>query len=93
MEEMIEFIEEVAEEIEMSPEEPIRVYVEVNKDNNIVKVFSSDFEQPTEISIKIDKGFGDKFRHAQNQYFDKPLISDDGSYNYLYIDGQIVENK
>lgn len=80
MEEVIEFIEQ-----------PVKVYVEVDKDNNIVKVFSSDFEEPTYTSIKIDEGFGDKFRHAQSQYFDNPLMNDDGSYNYSYIGGVVVE--
>lgn len=88
----VEFIEEVAEVFEMPPEEPTRVYVEVNQDNNIVKVFSSDFEQPTATSIKINEGFGDRFRHAQSQYFDKPLINDDGGYNYAFIGGKIVGN-
>ena len=27
-------------------EEPTRVYIEIDKDNNIIKVFSSDFEKP-----------------------------------------------
>lgn len=65
-------------------EVPISVYIEIDKDNNIIKIFSSDFEKPTNTSIKIDEGFGYKFRHAQSQYFDKPLINESGYYNYRY---------
>lgn len=79
MEELIDFIEY-----------PIRVYVEIDKDKNIIKVFSSDFEEPTDTSIKIDEGVGDKFRHAQSQYFDKPLMNEDGTYNYKYEYGKII---
>ena len=70
-------------------EEPTRVYIEIDKDNNIIKVFSNDFEQPKETSIEIDKGCGDKFRHAQSQYFDKPLMNENGTYNYTYENGKV----
>lgn len=82
----------ISEEITITEEQPVKVYIEIDNDNNIVKVFSSDFEKPTNTSIKIDEGFGDKFRHAQSHYFDKPLMNDDGSYNYAFIGGKIVEN-
>ena len=71
--------------------EPVKVYIEIDRDNNIVKVFSSDFEQPTSTSIKIDEGFGDKYRHAQSQYFDKPLMNDNGNYNYTYYGGVVKQ--
>jgi hypothetical protein len=72
-------------------EEPTKVYIEIDKSNNIIKIFSSDFKQPKDTSIKIDEGFGDKFRHAQSQYFDKPLINEDGEYCYAYsIEGGVV---
>lgn len=67
-----------------------KVYIEIDKDNNIIKVFSSDFEKPQITSILIDSGLGDKFRHAQSQYFDKPLINEDATYNYKYENGRII---
>ena len=75
-------------------EEPIRVYVETNAEGYITKVFSSDFEQPKETSIFIDSGFGDRFRHAQNQYFDTPLLDEKGNYviKYSAKDDKNVEN-
>lgn len=52
----------------------IGVYIEINKQNEIIKVFSDVFEQPSPSSIKIDEGFGDKYAHAQSQYFEKDII-------------------
>ena len=77
MEEMI-----MEEEIIEIPEEPIKVYVKVNDKGEIIEVGSSVFIQDTNGWVEIDKGFGDKFAHAQSQYFDKPLMNEDGSYNY-----------
>ena len=94
MEEMIFYPqEEQVEEFVEIPEEPIKVYAKVNTNNEIIEVGSSVFIQDTTGWVEIDEGFGDKFAHAQSQYFEKPLMNEDGTYNYSYIDGQIVENK
>lgn len=69
------------------------VYVKLNKNNEIVEVLSDRFISDYSNWVKVDEGVGDKFDHAQSQYFDKPLMNDDGTYNYSFIDGQIVENK
>lgn len=92
MEELI-YEEPVVEEVVEIPQEPIKVYVKVNTNNEIIGVGSSVFIQDTTGWVEIDSGFGDKYAHAQSQYFEKPLINEDGTYNYSYIDGQIVENK
>lgn len=72
-------------------EEPIKVYVKVNTNNEIIEVGSSVFIQDTTGWIEIDSGFGDKFAHAQSQYFDKPLMNDDGSYNYIFENNKVKE--
>lgn len=72
-------------------EQPIKVYVKINANNEIIEVGSSVFIQDTTEWVNIDKGFGDKFAHAQSQYFDKPLMNDNGNYNYKYINNKIVE--
>lgn len=74
-------------------EQPIKVYVKVNTNNEIIEVGSSVFIQDTTGWVEIDKDFGDKYAHAQSQYFENPLMNEDGTYNYSYTDGQIVENK
>ena len=72
-------------------EQPIKVYVKVNDKNEVVEVGSSIFIEDTTGWIEIDEGFGDKYAHAQSQYFNKPLINEDGVYNYKYINGKVVE--
>lgn len=71
----------------------IKVYIETDKDKNIIKVFSDAFEDPINSSILIDSGFGDKYRHAQSQYFDKPLMNEEFQFNYKYENGEIIEKK
>lgn len=82
MEEMI-YEEPKLEEVYEEPQ-PTKVYVKVNTNNEIIEVGSSVFIQDTTGWVEIDKGFGDKYAHAQSQYFEKPLISEDGYYNYRY---------
>ena len=72
-------------------EQPALVYVETDSQGNIVKIFSSIFEAPTKKSIKIDEGYGDKYAHAQNLYLEKPLLNENGDYNYKYGEGRVYE--
>lgn len=81
-----------AEEISVMEEEPIRVYVKVNTNDEIVEIGSSIFIDDLTGWTYLDEGFGDKFAHAQSQYFEKPLMNDDVSYNYSYIGGRVIEN-
>lgn len=64
------------------------IYVEVDEKNRIVKIFSDLFEQPTDKSIFIEAGQGDRFTHA-HLYLEKPIY--DTAYNYKYEDGEVVE--
>ena len=72
-------------------EQPIKIYVKVNENNEIIDVGSSIFIKDLNGWIKIDEGFGDKYAHAQSQYFDKPLINEDDRYSFKYINGKVVE--
>lgn len=71
-------------------EQPIKVYVRINANNEIIEVGSSIFIKDLNGWIEIDEGFGDKYSHAQSQYFDKPLMNEDGTYNYKYEYGMII---
>ena len=73
-------------------EKPIKVYVKINYKNEIIAVGSSIFIKDLTDWIEIDSGFGDKYAHAQSQYFEEPLINENGIYNYKYISGQILKN-
>ena len=68
--------------MEEMKEQPIGVYVRVNENREIVEVNSDIFIKDLTGQIKIDEGFGDKFAHAQSQYFEKPLMNNEGKYNY-----------
>lgn len=63
------------------------VYVKTNQDGYITAVSSSAFLSDTTGWIKIDDGDGDKFRHAQGNYFSKQLCNDKGVYQYRLVDG------
>ena len=72
-------------------EEPIKVYVKINDKNEIVEVNSEIFIKDFTDWIEIDKGFGGKFAHAQTQYFEKPLMNNDGCYNYKLENSKLIE--
>lgn len=69
----------------------IKVYVEVNENNEITQVASSAFLTDTTDWILVDEGTGDKYAHAQGNYLDKRLHDEKGRYNYRLIDGAVVE--
>lgn len=73
-------------------EQPIKVYIKLNENNEIIEVGSSIFIKDLTRWIEIDSGYGDKYAHAQSQYFNKPLINDNGNYNYKYFNRKIIEN-
>ena len=72
-------------------EQPIKVYIKVNSNNEVIEINSEIFIKDLTNWVYIDSGFGDKYAHAQSQYLYKPLIDEDGRYNYKYINGGIVE--
>ena len=41
--------------------------------------------------ILIDSGYGDKYHHAQGNYFPKPIMDERGIYRYKLVDGKPVE--
>lgn len=67
------------------------VYVKTNASSYITGVNSSDFLEDTAGWLKIDSGYGDKYHHAQNNYFPQPIYTESGAYRYKLVDGQPVE--
>lgn len=63
------------------------VYVKPNENGYITAVNSSAFLTDTSGWIKIDEGYGDKYHHAQGNYFDKPIYTESGVYRYKYDNG------
>ena len=70
----------------------IGVYVRTDSQNNIIEINSDIFIHDLTGWIKIDEGNGDKFAHAQSQYFDKPLVDDNGKLNFKLVDKTIYYN-
>lgn len=75
-------------EFEMSP---YIVYVKINSDGYITAVNSSAFLTDNYDWMEIDRGYGDKYHHAQGNYFQMPIITEDSAYRYKLIAGEIVE--
>ncbi len=71
---------------------PVKVYVKINDKKEIVQVNSEIFLTDLTGWIYIDEGYGDKYAHAQTHYFQRPLKSDNGKYNYSLIDNNVFAN-
>ena len=71
--------------------EPYKVYVKTDHKNRITAVNSSAFLSSLEGWQEIDSGFGDKYHHAQGNYFDQPIMDDRGIWRYKLEDGKPVE--
>ena len=70
---------------------PYIVYVKVDESNRITAINSSAFLADVTGWTEIDSGYGDKYHHAQGNYFDKPLCDERGIYRYKLVNGRPVE--
>ena len=67
------------------------VYVKPNETDYITAVNSSAFQTDTAGWTEIDRGNGDKYHHAQGNYFPESIYTDGGAYRYKLVDGVPVE--
>lgn len=72
-------------------DETYLVYVKTNSSGYITAVNSSAFLTDTTGWVEVDRGYGDKYHHAQGNYFPLPIITDYGAYRYKLVDGKPVE--
>lgn len=70
---------------------PYIVYINTGDANRITAVNSSAFLTDTTGWVQIDSGNGDKYHHAQGNYFPLPIITDGGAYRYKLVDGKPLE--
>lgn len=70
---------------------PYIVYVKIDEQNRITAVNSSTFLTETEEWTEIDSGFGDKYHHAQGNYFSKPIYNELEICQYKLVDGKPME--
>lgn len=66
------------------------VYAKANDAGYIIAVNSSEFLKDLTGWTRIDEGTGDKYHHAQGNYFPEPIYTEGGAYRYKLVDG-IVE--
>lgn len=71
--------------------EKYTVYVKVNESGYITAVNSSAFLNDFTGWTEIDQGQGDKYHHAQGNYFPLPLFTSGGAYRYKLVNGAPVE--
>ena len=67
------------------------VYVKLNDCGYITAVNSSSFLIDVTGWVEIDRGNGDKYHHAQANFFPDPIHTDSGAYRYKLVDGVPVE--
>ena len=68
-------------------EEKYTVYIRMDEAGRIVEINSSAFLADTAGWTAIDEGCGDKYHHAQGNYFALPLFNAQGCANYKLADG------
>ncbi|MBO5969530.1 MAG: hypothetical protein J6S14_13635 [Clostridia bacterium] len=69
-----------------------KVYIKINSQNLITAVNSSAFLTDITDWIFIDEGEGDRYTHAQSNYFPLPIVTDGGALRYKYLgDRKCVE--
>ena len=73
------------------PPELYTVYIQIDDASRIVAINSSAFLPSTEGWIAIDSGLGDKYHHAQGNYFPRSIYEERGIPVYKYIDGKVLE--
>lgn len=66
------------------------VYAKTDDQGRVIALNSSAFVEDG-WGTEIDRGNGDKYHHAQGNYFPRPIYTEDGIPRYKLEDGQAVE--
>ena len=69
----------------------MRVFIKTDDKNRVTAVNSEIFISDTTGWTEIDRGDGDRYVHAQGNYFPKPLTTPEGYYRYKYDNGNVAE--
>lgn len=67
------------------------VYVKTDELGRITAVNSSAFLTDTEGWTRLDSGVGDKYHHAQGNYFEKPIMDERSVFRYKMENGLPAE--
>ena len=68
-----------------------KVYTKINGAGYITAVNSSAFLSDLAGWMEVDQGEGDKYHHAQGNYFPMPIMTDGRAYRYKLVNGKPVE--
>ena len=71
--------------------QPYVVYVKVDESNRVTSINSSAFLADVTEWTEIDSGYGDKYHHAQGNYFQKPIMDERGIFRYKLVNGVVTE--
>lgn len=71
--------------------QPYLVLVKTNASGYITAVNSSAFVSDVTGWAAVDSGYGDKYHHAQGNYFPLPLHTDAGACRYKLAEGKTLE--
>lgn len=71
--------------------QPYIVYVRTDDAGRITAINSSAFLPDANGWVRIDNGYGEKYHHAQGNYFPQPIIDERGICRYKLVDGKPVE--
>lgn len=69
----------------------MRVFIKIDDKNCVIAINSEIFISDLTGWIQIDDGVGDRYAHAQGNYFPKSLTDENGVYRYKYADGIVSE--
>ena len=69
----------------------MRVFIKIDDKNRVIAINSEIFISDLTGWTQIDDGVGDRYAHAQGNYFPKSLTDRNGVYRYKYADGAVVE--
>lgn len=86
----MENLYEITQEPEIEMPEPYHVYAQTDEQGRIIAVNSSAFV-PAEWGAEIDSGFGDKYHHAQGNYFPIGIYTQDGIPRYKLVENAAQE--
>lgn len=76
---------------EIIMEQLYKVLARVDDAGRVVEINSSEFLTDVTGWTEIDSGYGDKYHHAQGNYFPRPIMDERGIYRYKLVDGKPVE--
>lgn len=62
-----------------------KVFIKIDAKNRILEIDSDAFISNFDGWIQIDEGAGDRYHHAQNNYFPKPKYDERGIPRYAYV--------